>query len=132
MGTHNPVSGPLANEGGGSVAGDDQKARDAELKVGVKPADGRMIFLLQHPLRRRLLGLYVESEEPLSPKELADYVKAPLDHVACHVRVLAKHRAVGLVETRPVRGAVEHFYAATGLVDEVPWARAALGLKEAT
>jgi len=52
-------------------------------------AEGRMLFLLQHPLRRRLLGLYVESEEPLSPKELADYVKAPLDHVACHVRVLA-------------------------------------------
>jgi hypothetical protein len=94
-------------------------------------AEGRMIFLLQHPLRRRLLGLYVESEEPLSPKELADYLKAPLDHVACHVRVLAKHLAVELVEVRPARGAVEHFYVATELVDQVPWARAALGLKEA-
>lgn len=93
--------------------------------------EGRMIFLLQHPLRRRLLGLYVESEEPLSPKELADYTKAPLDHVACHVRVLRDHRAVELVEVRPARGAVEHFYAATGLVDQVQWARAALGLKEA-
>ena len=93
--------------------------------------EGRMLFLLQHPLRRRLLFLYVESEEPLSPKELADYVKAPLDHVACHVRVLAKHRAVELVGMRPARGAVEHFYVATELVDEVPWARAVLGLKEA-
>lgn len=93
-------------------------------------AEGRMIFLLQHPLRRRLLGLYVESVEPLSPKELADYTKEPLDNVACHVRVLAKHRAVELVEVRPARGAVEHFYAAMGLVDEVPWARAALGLEE--
>jgi hypothetical protein len=104
---------------------------DAEMKVGVKPAEGRMLFLLQHPLRRRLLGLYVESVEPLSPKELADYTKQPLDKVACHVRVLAKHRAVELVEVRPARGAVEHFYASTGLVDEVPWGRAALGLKEA-
>jgi hypothetical protein len=34
---------------------------DAEMKVGVKPLEGRMLFLLQHPLRRRLLGLYVES-----------------------------------------------------------------------
>jgi hypothetical protein len=91
-------------------------------------AEERLIFLLQHPLRRRLLGLYVESEEPLSPKELADYTKAPLDTVACHVRVLRDHRAVELVEVRPARGAVEHFYAATGLVAEVPWARSALGL----
>lgn len=104
---------------------------NAEMKIGTKPVEGRMLFLLQHPLRRRLLALYVASDEPLSPKELADYVKAPLDHVACHVRVLAKHHAVELVGTRPARGAVEHFYAATELVDQVPWSRAALGLKEA-
>lgn len=102
----------------------------SHIAVGVEPLEGRMLFLLQHPLRRRLLGLYVESAEPLSPKELADYVKAPLDNVACHVRVLAKHRAVVLVEERPARGAVEHFYEATGLVDEVPWARAILRFKE--
>ena len=78
---------------------------DAEMKVGIKPPEGRMLFLLQHPLRRRLLALYVESVEPLSPKELADYTKEPLDKVACHVRVLAKHRAVELVEVRPARGA---------------------------
>jgi hypothetical protein len=104
---------------------------DAKMKIGVKPIEGRMIFLLQHSLRRRLLGLYVESDEPLSPKELADYTKAPLDTVACHVRVLRDHRAVELVETRPARGAVEHFYRSTPLVDRVPWARAVLGLKEA-
>lgn len=103
----------------------------SHIAVGVKPLEGRMLFLLQHPLRRRLLGLYVESAEPLSPKELADYTKSPLDNVACHVRVLAKHRAVELVEIRPARGAVEHFYKSTELVDQVPWARAALGLREA-
>lgn len=91
-------------------------------------AEERMIFLPQHPLRRRLLGLYVESEEPLSPKELADYTKAHLATVACHVRVLRDQRAVELVEVRPARGAVEHFYSATGLIGEVPWARSALGL----
>ena len=104
---------------------------DAEVKVGVEPIEGRMLFLLQHPLRRRLLGLYVKSPEPLSPKELADYVRAPLDHVACHVRVLRDHHAVELVEVRPARGAVEHFYRSTSMVDEAPWARAVLGLKEA-
>jgi hypothetical protein len=98
----------------------------ADVDAGVKAAEGRMIFLLQHPLRRRLLALYVESDEPLSPKELADYTKEPLDNVACHVRVLRDLGAVYLVDVRPVRGAVEHFYAATGLVDVVPWAREAL------
>jgi len=101
----------------------------AEVEAGVRAAEGRMIFLLQHPLRRRLLGLYVESDEPLSPKELADYTKEPLDNVACHVRVLRDHGAVELVVERPARGAVEHFYVATGLVDVVPWAREALGVK---
>jgi hypothetical protein len=105
---------------------------DVEVKVGVKRAEGRMLFLLQHPLRRRLLGLYVESDEPLSPKELADYTKEPLDSVACHVRVLRDHHAVELVEVRPARGAVEHFYKSTELVDQVPWARVVLGIEEAS
>lgn len=41
---------------------------NAEKEIGTKPVEGRMLFLLQHPLRRRLLGLYVESDDPLSPK----------------------------------------------------------------
>lgn len=101
----------------------------AEVDAAVKAAEGRMIFLLQHRLRARLLGLYVESDEPLSPKELADYTKEPLSNVSCHVRVLRDHRAVCLVEVRPARGAVEHFYAATGMVDVVPWAREALWVR---
>jgi DNA-binding transcriptional ArsR family regulator len=101
----------------------------AEVDAKVKAAERKMIFLLQHPLRKRLLGLYIESREPLSPKELADYTKEPLVNVALHVRVLRDHGAVELVTTREARGAVEHFYKATPLVDEVPWARAALGLR---
>lgn len=101
----------------------------AEVDAKVKAAERKMIFLLQHPLRKRLLGLYLESREPLSPKELADYTKEPLVNVAMHVRVLRDHGAVYLVEERPSRGAVEHFYAATGMVDVVRWAREALGVK---
>lgn len=44
--------------------------------------------------------------------------------------MLAEKGAVELVETQPRRGSVEHFYEATGLVDEVPWGRAALGMHE--
>lgn len=101
----------------------------AEVDAKVKAAEQKMIFLLQHPLRKRLLGLYVESREPLSPKELADYTKEPLVNVAMHIRVLRDHGAVYLAEERPNRGAVEHFYAATAMVDVVRWAREALGVK---
>jgi len=106
-----------------------RRVDQAEVDAKVKAAEQKMIFLLQHPLRKRLLGLYVESREPLSPKELADYTKEPLVNVAMHVRVLRDHGAVYLAEERPNRGAVEHFYAATGMVDVVRWAREALGVK---
>lgn len=85
-------------------------------------------FLLQHPLRKRLLRLYVEAKEMRSPKELAVPVNQHLSNVGYHVRVLAKHGAVEMVAEQQRRGAVEHFYEATSLVDQVPWGRAALGL----
>jgi DNA-binding transcriptional ArsR family regulator len=98
--------------------------------VPVEDTDQALHLLLHHPLRRRLWRLYVEEGEELSPKELADFTKQPLVNVALHVRVLRDHGAVELVRERPARGAVEHFYAATGLVDAVPWARPALGLPQ--
>lgn len=87
-----------------------------------------IFFLLRHPLRRELLRLYVKEGERLSPKQLSDFTKKHLSLVGYHVRELAKHGAVELVETRPRRGSVEHFYEATALIEEVAWARPALGL----
>lgn len=95
----------------------------------IEDADQVLLFLLRHPLRKRLLRLYLESEEELSPKELADYTREPLATVALHVRVLRDQGAVELVRERRCRGAVEHFYRPTALVDAVPWAREALGLQ---
>ncbi len=91
-------------------------------------AEQALIFLIQHPLRKRLLQLYVEAKEMRSPKELTVPVNKSVTLVGYHVRVLADHGAVEIVAEQPRRGAVEHFYEATSLVDEVPWARAALGL----
>lgn len=104
--------------------------RSEELAVPAKieDPDQALLFLLRHPLRKRLLRLYVESDESLSPKELADFIKQPLSNVAFHVRALRDHGALELARERPARGAVEHFYRSTTLVDAVPWAREALGL----
>lgn len=88
-------------------------------------------FILKHPLRKLLLKLYVEVEGTLSPKELTRLANEPsIANVGYHVRVLAAYGAVELVETKPRRGSVEHFYEAGSLIDEVPWGRAALGLEK--
>jgi DNA-binding transcriptional ArsR family regulator len=94
-----------------------------------KPSKDRALLIcLQHPLRRRLLILYVEAKEERSPSELAEVTGEHLSKVSYHVRVLAASKAVKLVSTKPRRGSVEHFYKATRLLDEVPWGREALGL----
>jgi len=91
-------------------------------------AEQALIFLLRHPLRKRLLRLYAEAREMRSPKELTVLVNKSVTLVGYHVRVLAEHGAVEIVAEQPRRGAVEHFDEAASLVDEVPWGRAALGL----
>lgn len=95
-----------------------------------KPAaqEDALLHLLRHPLRKRLLRLYVEAKEKRSPKELAVPVNKPVSRVGYHVRVLAAYGAVELVAERKRRGSIEHFYKATSLVDDVPWGRIALGL----
>jgi len=95
--------------------------------VGRDPEQA-LLACLRHPLRKQLLRLYVEEDGMLSPKELSVFTKRHVSNVGYHVRVLAEYGAVELVETRPRRGSVEHFYRTASLVDDVPWGRAALGL----
>jgi predicted transcriptional regulator len=96
--------------------------------VGRDPEQA-LLVCLRHPLRKQLLRLYVEEDRMLSPKELSVFTKRHVSNVGYHVRVLVDYGAVEIVAEEKRRGSVEHFYEATGLVDEVPWARAALGLK---
>lgn len=87
-----------------------------------------LLFCLQSPLRKWLLRLYLEDEEALSPKELADYTKRPLSDVSYHVRVLVEYGAVELVKTQPRRGAMQHYYRPSKLAQETPWLLAVLEL----
>jgi hypothetical protein len=66
--------------------------------------------IVSHPLRRRIWDAV--TEHPISPRELADLLREPVNDVAYHTRKL---RDLGLIEpagTRPVRGATQHFYRA--------------------
>jgi len=89
--------------------------------------DDNLLVALRHPLRRRILRELATGEDPLSPRELADTLHAPLTNVAYHVRVLADCAAVVLVRTQPAGGSVQHFYS-TAI--EAPWARQILGLAD--
>jgi DNA-binding transcriptional ArsR family regulator len=67
-----------------------------------------LVAIVSHPLRRRIW--YAITEHPVSPRELADQLREPINDVAYHVRRL---RDLGVIEpagTRPVRGATQHFY----------------------
>lgn len=88
-----------------------------------------LIEALGHPVRRRLLRRYLESTARLSPKELADSERLSLSLVGYHVRRLQKLGAVELVGDRQRRGARQHFYRPTALVENSTLIRVALGMK---
>jgi len=64
--------------------------------------------IVAHPLRTRIWT--VLTERTASPNELKSILRAPLGDVAYHVRVLKDVGVIELVDTKPRRGAVEHWY----------------------
>lgn len=54
----------------------------------------------------------VLSSRVASPNELARELREPIGNVAYHVRCLVELGAIEMVDTKPVRGATEHFYRA--------------------
>lgn len=66
---------------------------------------------MNHPLRARLLRILVERTS--SPAEMARELDEDLSNVSYHTKQLVELECAELVSTRPVRGALEHFYRAT-------------------
>jgi DNA-binding transcriptional ArsR family regulator len=98
----------------------------APMAGGDQTDDNELLIALRHPLRRQILRA-MAAQDPISPRQISDELRQPLSNVSYHVRVLADCGAVTLVDTAPVRGSMQHFYA-TAI--EEPWALAALGLSE--
>lgn len=71
--------------------------------------------LLQLALRRvrhdtRLLVLDALADGKASPVEIANRCNVPLGSLAYHIRAMAADGLIVLVDTRRVRGAIEHIY----------------------
>lgn len=88
--------------------------------------DNDLLVALRHPLRRKILR-GMAGEKAISPRDIAATLDRPLSNVSYHIRVLAERGTIALVDTKPVRGSMQHFYRAS---IEAPWARAILGLDE--
>jgi DNA-binding transcriptional ArsR family regulator len=66
---------------------------------------------VSHPIRSKCLVIL--AERVASPAELARELRVEVTSTGYHVSALAEAGLIELVSTRPVRGAVEHFYRAT-------------------
>jgi DNA-binding transcriptional ArsR family regulator len=66
--------------------------------------------IVAHPTRARCFSIL--AERTASPVEIAQEIGKDVGHVGYHVRKLQELNLIELVDERPVRGAVEHFYRA--------------------
>jgi hypothetical protein len=66
--------------------------------------------IVAHPTRARCFSIL--AERTASPVEIAQEIVKDGGHVGYHVRKLQQLDLIELVDERPVRGAVEHFYRA--------------------
>ena len=91
--------------------------------------DQRLVKAMSHP--HRLHALKILNERTASPIQLAPMVGTTVGRIAYHVRELERLDCIELVETRPVRGATEHFYRATAraFFSEEDWAELPLSVR---
>jgi DNA-binding transcriptional ArsR family regulator len=90
-------------------------------KAERRKATENRIKAMSHPLRAAVLRILVE--RTASPAEMARELDEELSNVSYHTKQLVEFECAELVSTRPVRGALEHFYRATErhLIDTEAW-----------
>lgn len=76
---------------------------------------------MNHPVRAAVLAILAERTS--SPAEMARELEEDLSNVSYHTKQLVELECAELVSTRPVRGALEHFYRATerSWIDTADW-----------
>lgn len=74
------------------------------------PMETTLAAIVAHPTRAKAFTIL--TERTASPVEIAQEIGKDVGHVGYHVRKLLQLNLVELVDERPVRGAVEHFYRA--------------------
>jgi DNA-binding transcriptional ArsR family regulator len=90
-------------------------------KTERQKATQNRIKAMNHPVRAAILAILAERTS--SPAEMARELDEDLSNVSYHTKQLVELECAELVSTRPVRGALEHFYRATerSLIDKEDW-----------
>jgi len=90
-------------------------------KAQRRKATENRIKAMSHPLRAAILRII--ADRTASPAEMARELDEELSNVSYHTKQLVEFDCAELVSTRPVRGALEHFYRATErhLIDTEAW-----------
>ncbi len=85
--------------------------------------DARLVKMLAHPLRVRILAIL--EQRVASPSEIALELDASLGVVSYHVRRLEALGLIKLVRKTPRRGAIEHYYRADAKhhIPDEAWAK---------
>lgn len=96
-------------------------------KAERRQATQNRIKAMTHPLRAESFRL-IRDRAPISPARIARELNAKVEDVSYHVRKLVEYDCAEEVDTRQVRGAVEHFYRATAqhLIDVGEWEELAI------
>lgn len=84
-----------------------------------------LLAALNNPLRRQILRR-MRDVRTISPGQLAKEFDRPVSNIAYHVRVLVDCGAITLVDVKPVRGALKHFYRSSV---KQPWAQQIIALE---
>jgi DNA-binding transcriptional ArsR family regulator len=94
------------------------------------PMETTLAAIVAHPTRARCFSIL--AERTASPVEIAGQIGKDVGHVGYHVRKLQEMDLIELVDERPVRGAVEHFYRAIArpIVDEKEFAEQTMEERE--
>jgi DNA-binding transcriptional ArsR family regulator len=79
-------------------------------RQAISMSDTRMAKAMAHPVRVQALSIL--NERVASPSDIAEELGLPIGRVSYHVRALLDLGCIEEVETRPVRGALEHRYRA--------------------
>jgi DNA-binding transcriptional ArsR family regulator len=80
------------------------------VKTDAASMETTLAAIVAHPTRARCFVIL--AERTASPVEIAQEIGKDVGHVGYHVRKLQQLNLIELVDERPVRGAVEHFYRA--------------------
>jgi DNA-binding transcriptional ArsR family regulator len=79
-------------------------------KTATATMETTLAAIVAHPTRAR--AFLILAERTASPAEIAKEIGKDVGHVGYHVRKLQQLELIELVDEKPVRGAVEHFYRA--------------------